>query len=281
MKNQLVQIKNLAAPIRILLFLLLLLLFWLPVALPVQMFLPNHQNLVTIIAMGWLFCLFIILVKITGQWIYGQSNPYQAVGLIGNKRNGQDILTGLMIGLTLTFSLFFLQGMFGWLSWQENALPFWQLITEGALTGIGVGFAEEAVFRGWLLNELERDYSLKIALWVNSMLFAIAHFLKPLDVIIETLPAFPGLIMLGLSLVWARRKNQGRLGLPIGLHAGLVWGYYVVDVGELIRYTDAVSPTITGIYGNPIAGVMGWIFLGGLMGWLHLTNLTARQHRQS
>jgi len=264
MKDQLLNIKKLPAPIRILSFLLILLLIWLPVAFPVKLWFGNYQTFVTIIAMGWLFCLFMILVKITGQWIYGQSKPYQAVGFIWSKRNGQEILKGLMIGLILTFSLFVLQGMLGWLSWQENASPFWQLIPEGALIGIGVGITEEAVFRGWLLNELERDYSLRIALWVNSIIFAIAHFLKPLDVIIKTLPAFPGLIMLGLILVWARRKNQGRLGLPIGLHAGLVWGYYVVDVGELIRYTDAVSPAITGIYGNPIAGVMGWIFLLGL-----------------
>jgi hypothetical protein len=45
----------------------------------------------------------------------------------------------------------------------------------------------------------------------------------------------------------------------------LVWGYYVVNVGELVTYTQTVSPAITGIYGNPIAGVMGWLFLLGLI----------------
>lgn len=87
--------------------------------------------------------------------------------------------------------------------------------------------------------------------------------------------------MLGLILVWARRKNEGRLGLSIGLHAGLVWGYYVVDVGELIHYTDAISPAITGIDGNPIAGVMGWLFLVGIIGWLHCSKLTDSKHIQS
>jgi len=256
------------APIRVGFFLILLLLLWLPVAISVQQFLSHDQNLVTILTMGWLFILFFILVRVTGKLIYQQSYPYQNVGLISNGRNVLEGLQGLGIGLCLTAVLFVLQGTFGWLNWQENAVPFWQLILEGALTGIGVAIAEESVFRGWLLNELQQDYSLTAALWANSIIFAIAHFLKPIPAMLETLPAFPGLVMLGIILVLARWKTQGKLGLPMGLHAGLVWGYYIVDVGELVRYSNTMSPAITGINGNPIAGVMGWIFLLGLAIWL-------------
>jgi len=267
MTNQLIQNKKFPAPIRVGFFLILLLLLWLPVAIPVQRFL-NHQNLVTILTMGWLFVLFFILVRVTGKWIYQQSNPYQKVGLIRNTRNYLEGLQGLGIGLVLTATLFVLQGSAGWLSWQENSLPFWQLIAEGALTGIGVAIAEESIFRGWLLNELEQDYSGAVALWANGVIFAIAHFLKPIPAMLETLPALPGLVMLGIILVLARRKTQGKLGLSIGLHAGFVWGYYIVDVGELVSYSNTISPAITGIYGNPIAGVMGWIVLLGLVIWL-------------
>ncbi len=263
-KTPLTQIQSFPAPLRIGFFLILLVIFWLPVAIPVQLLLNNDPNLVTILVMGWLFILFFILIKVIGQKIYQQVAPYQKIGLSLTSRNSKEVLQGLVVALTLTFTLFALQGSLGWLNWQGNALPFWRLILEGALTGIGVAFAEESVFRGWLLNELEQDYSLKIALWTNGMIFAISHFLKPLPVMLETLPAFPGLLLLGLVLVWARRRNQGRLGLAIGLHAGLVWGYYIVDVGQLIHYTETISPAITGIYGNPIAGVMGWLFLLGL-----------------
>jgi len=256
------------APIRVGFFLILLLLLWLPVAISMQQFLSHDQNLVTILTMGWLFILFFILVRVTGKLIYQQSYPYQNVGLISNGRNVLEGLQGLGIGLCLTAVLFVLQGTFGWLNWQKNAVPFWQLILEGALTGIGVAIAEESVFRGWLLNELQQDYSLTAALWANSIIFAIAHFLKPIPAMLETLPAFPGLVMLGIILVLARWKTQGKLGLPMGLHAGLVWGYYIVDVGELVRYSNTMSPAITGINGNPIAGVMGWIFLLGLAIWL-------------
>ncbi|QDZ39858.1 CPBP family intramembrane metalloprotease [Euhalothece natronophila Z-M001] len=268
MQNRIKQIQSLAAPLRIGLFIFVLLLIWLPVAIPIQVLLAGDQDLVTILTMGWLFVLFLILVRVTEKFLYQKSHPYQAVGLTINSRFGLDLLQGLIIGLILTFTLFLLQGSLGWLNWQDNALPFWQLILEGALTGIGVGIAEEALFRGWLLNELQRDYSLNIALWVNAIIFAIAHFIKPLDVILETFPEFPGLVLLGLVLVWARRKTQGQLGLAIGLHGGLVWAYYIINVGDLITYSDRASPIITGLDGNPISGIMGWLFLMGLAVWL-------------
>ena len=262
------KISSFPAPIRIGFFLILLLITWLPIALSAQFSLSDRPNLLTILTMGWLFILFFILIKGVGKWVYGEKQSYRNIGLFLSAKNALELLQGLGIGLSLTFSLFFLQGILGWLNWENNSLPFWRLILEGSLTGLGVAFAEESFFRGWLLNELERDYSLKIALWTNGIIFAIAHFLKPIPAMIETFPAFPGLLLLGLILILAKRKNQGRLGLSIGLHGGLVWGYYIVDVGGLIRYTETVSPAITGIYGNPIAGVMGWLFLFGLAIWL-------------
>ena len=56
------------------------------------------------------------------------------------------------------------------------------------------------------------------------------------------------------------------LGISIGIRAGLVWGYYIVNVGQLIEYTNQVPVWVKGINGNPIAGVMGLVFLSGLTG---------------
>ena len=43
-----------------------------------------------------------------------------------------------------------------------------------------------------------------------------------------------------------------------------MWGYYIVNVGNLINYTDKVPNWITGIDGNPIAGILGLSFLAVL-----------------
>ena len=72
-------------------------------------------------------------------------------------------------------------------------------------------------------------------------------FLKPIAEVIRTFPQFPGLVLFGLTMVWAKRGCRQRLGICIGLHAGLVWGYYILNVGELIEYPQKVSPWITGV----------------------------------
>ena len=140
---------------------------------------------------------------------------------------------------------------------------------------MAVGWAEELLFRGWLLRELEQGSSATTALVGTSLIFALAHFIKPLDVILATLPQFFGLLLLGLILGWARRTsvlggNGGTttsLGLPIGLHSGLVWGYYILSVGDLLAPTAAVPDWVTGRDGNPMAGMLGVILLGGLAMW--------------
>jgi hypothetical protein len=54
------------------------------------------------------------------------------------------------------------------------------------------------------------------------------------------------------------------LGYAAGLHGGLVWAYYQVDVNNLVLATDAVPPWITGIGGNPLAGLLGLGLLGAI-----------------
>jgi hypothetical protein len=117
------------------------------------------------------------------------------------------------------------------------------------------------LFRGWILSELERDYSKNIGLIGCSLVFAILHFIKPLDVILATWSQFVGLVILSVALVLARRRCDRRLGVSIGLHGGLVWCYYIVNTTHWLQPTGIVPEWVTGINGNPIAGIVGIIFL--------------------
>ena len=97
--------------------------------------------------------------------------------------------------------------------------------------------------------------------------FASTHFIKPWPEIVRTFPQFLGLVILGMALVWARRSpgrfgTSSSLGYPIGLHAGLIWGYYIVNVGGLSEPTGRAPEWITGIDSNPLAGLLGLILLG-------------------
>jgi len=96
-------------------------------------------------------------------------------------------------------------------------------------------------------------------------------------------------VLLGLALVWAKQStrtlvwsvsslchHQGRLGLPIGLHGGLVCGYYVVNVGNLVAYSGQVPEWVTGLNSNPLAGVMGLVFLGAIAFYMRQRFLQAQ-----
>ena len=261
-------ITSYPASARLGLFIFALLLIWLPIAAPIYLFWQGSSNSITIGTMALLFADFLLLLRFWGKYVYGEPQLLSRYGGQWSRANGIDLLNGGAIGFSFTLSLFLLQAILGWVQWKQPSESFLGVIGEGLLVGFGVALAEELLFRGWLLDELERDYSPKIACWTDGIIFALLHFLKPIEEVIRTLPQFPSLVLLGLTLVWAKRSHRGRLGIAIGLHGGLVWCYYILNVGQLVRYSDDIYPWITGIDGNPLAGVMGIVFLTILALWM-------------
>lgn len=258
-KSRFGQLDRQPLAIRLSIFMSTLLLLWIPFALPIYHFIPD-PNWVNILSLGILYLEFLVLLKIWGRYFYRQP-LFQRYGLSVTGHNGRDWLFGLSFGLVSLLSLLSLEAMLGWLAWQPLTSHFPRIAVEGFAVAIGIGFAEELLFRGWLLDELHRDYRSHTATWVNALLFAILHFIKPWREMLRSLPAFPGLFLLGWILILAKKMGRGRLGLPMGLHSGLVWGYYLVNVGQLIEYRDAVPVWVTGIDANPLAGVMGMVWL--------------------
>lgn len=261
------------APVRILVFVLMLLLLWLPFALPIYWFVPD-QNLAGILALLVLYSEFLWLVGVWGRRVYRQPQLLWQYGLEFSQRSGLELLCGLGIGLFSILLLFGIEASLGWLVWQAPVMPLVRVFLEGLLVAIGIGFAEELFFRGWLLDELQRDYVPSVALWGSAIVFATVHL---------RLITLPALILLGVALVWAKRacselqigRRRERLGLPIGLHAGLVWGYYMLNVGQLVRYTNRVPAWVTGLENNPLAGLLGLILLSGLT--IGMWQFTCRQ----
>jgi membrane protease YdiL (CAAX protease family) len=276
MKNRLALLAQRPAPIRLGYFILALLCLWLPLAAPIYL-LVRDTNLASILTMVLLYAQFIFLLRLWGINVYQQPQILQQYGLEFTRRNGVEMLCGLGMGLINILILFTIEGFFGWLKWQQPTILLLKIVLEGFFVGLGVGFAEELLFRGWLLDELQRDYSPPLALWIDAVTFALLHFIKPLEVIIHTLPQFPALVLLGLTQVWGKRWRRGRLGLPIGLHGGLVWGYYIINVGGLIQYSGEVPDWVTGVNNNPLQGIMGVVFMGVLALWMQKQSLKVLQ----
>jgi len=251
--------------LRLIIFIGALSLLWLPFALPIYWLLREDSNLASILTMVLLFFELLFLWRWWGKSVHDESNIYRQFGLTKSKRNVWEFARGLAIGFWLCLGLFITEALLGWIKIVEPSFSIVRIVLEGLLSATGIALAEELLFRGWLLDELQRDYGRKTCIWVTAMAYAVAHFLKPLSEIIRTAVTFPALLLLGIALVLAKYQHGDRLGVCIGIHAGLVWAYYIVNVGQLIEYTNKVPVWITGIDGNPIAGVMGLLFLSGLI----------------
>ena len=276
------KIAESSAPKRIGIFIIILLLVWIPLAIPIYL-LVEDVNLKSIWAIALLYIEFIILVKLWGKKIYQQSHLLHSYGLIINRLNFQLFFQGLGIGLFSIFSLFILEIFLGLAVWQSPSEKLLQFVFEGLLVSVGIGFAEELLFRGWLLDELERNYQQNVVLWLSSIVYAVLHFIKPIKEVWRNCLQFPGLVLLGLILVWAKRstrkklnqftpKKQELLGLPIGIHAGLVWGYYIINVGSLVKYHYNTREWLVGIDGNPFTGLIGFFFLAVIALWIGSKN---------
>ena len=261
---------------RLLFFIGVLSILWLPIAIPIYLLLERDRNLASILNYVLLFIDLLFLWRFWGKVVYQEANIFNRYGLVKSKRNGRELFQGLAIGFWFCLSLFISEALLGWINIIPPPPSLIKIVVEGLLSATGIALVEELLFRGWLLDELQRDYSQKISLWIGATVFALAHFIKPIEEIIRTAVTFPALILLGMILILARYRHGDRLGICIGIHAGLVWGYYIVNVGELISYTNKVPPWITGIDGNPLAGLMGLIFLTALL-WLEQLSMNNYQ----
>jgi membrane protease YdiL (CAAX protease family) len=285
--NKFKKIAEFSAPLRLATFLGALSILWLPLALPIYWLLREDTNPASILTMGLLFVELLFLWQLWGKFVHGDRHIYTRYGLARNSKNIREFWQGLAIGFWLCLGLFITEAVFGWIDIIQPSASLIRIIIEGWLSAVGIALAEELLFRGWLLDELQRDYGKKICVGVTAIAYALAHFIKPMEEIIRTAVTFPALVLLGIALVLAKYKygdralkdtaphkafqEGNRLGISIGIHAGLVWGYYIVNVGQLIEYNNQVPVWVTGIDGNPIAGVMGVVFLSGLT-WIVSTD---------
>jgi uncharacterized protein len=182
-------------------------------------------------------------------------------GLVWQWRFGLSILAGLSLGIGGLIVVFSIERSLGWMQWQSenlavaraNLLPLLAL-------GLWIGTTEELVFRGYFLELLQKNYSITIAAILSSTIFALLHLVWERE---QTIPQLPGLWLMGMLLVGARLFDNGSLGLACGLHAGWIWGLSTIDSAQLLVYTGKGSAWITGIGGQPLAGIAGIVCLVG------------------
>ncbi|WP_269621841.1 CPBP family intramembrane glutamic endopeptidase [Prochlorococcus marinus] len=151
-----------------------------------------------------------------------------------------------------------------WGSWvgQLNSAD----LVNAVFLGLGVGFAEELIFRGWLWSELNLFFNPQTAVLVQAGIFSFAHFLALLKSGLAFLELFAllfGLFLLGLVLALRRRLDRGVLSGCIGLHGGLVSIWFLINNSLVDLAPNTPSWLIgPGDYSpNPIGGIFGIVGL--------------------
>jgi membrane protease YdiL (CAAX protease family) len=192
---------------------------------------------------------------------WGTSHPWSALGLNASwPALLRSLLRGLIKALLLLGLVAAGLALAGQLSWQPRLTP--GLLLNGLLLGLGVGFAEELLFRGWLLGELSLLLGAQRGLWLQAALFSLAHTRFNLPPLL-LLTLLGGLLLLGLALGLQRRADGGLLWGAIGLHGGLVGGWFLLQQGMVT--INPTSPAWLIGPANPIGGVLGWLGLGLLL----------------
>ena len=173
---------------------------------------------------------------------------------------------------------------------REGAVP-WAALGGFLITALVVAAAEEAFFRGALLGLVGRTASPGAALVFVSALFAVLHFLKPPEHAVNmglirwwsgfaflpktfwqwrepglVLGGFTTLFVVALVLGYARLRTRA-LWLPIGLHAGWVFG--LKSFAKVSRHPAPPNLWIGGDLLHGLGPVLVVVLTGAVVGaWL-------------
>ena len=211
------------------------------------------------------FVLFLLVMPRWAALRWSESRPWAALGIRGAKPQKQPapvaaLLKGLLIAaglLMVITSVVLIDGSGNW----QGEVDATQL-TNAVLLCLGVGFAEELIFRSWLWTELQEMIGSRRAALAQASIFSLVHTRFNLG-----LGAMGGLLiglfLLGMVLARQRQSDRGSLWGCIGLHGGLVAGWFLLQNG-LLQLSPNAPPWLVGPGGhspNPLGGLIGILSL--------------------
>ena len=245
--------------------------------------LPAHQ--VSLTGTLLTFLLFLLVMPRWAALRWSEPQPWRRLGLIARKpRTRMDHVISLDIGLLMSSVLLGLIASLlvftGNGSWRGNLEI--QAILNCLILALGVGFAEELIFRAWLWEELTRMLGPRGGLLGQAALFSLVHTRFNLG-LGPMLGLLTGLLLLGLILALLRLRDKGSLWGCIGLHGGLVGGWFLVHQNLLM--IDPNTPIwLVGPGGqnaNPLGGMVGILSLTTIGSLLIQTTKSSHTHQST
>jgi len=205
------------------------------------------------------FLLFVFSLPKWFQIRWGIKNTWELLGINTIDTNRNFIfyfMKGFLLSIVLICLIIIPIIATEWGSWLGKISP--GIFINAISLILGVGFAEELIFRGWLLEELKSQFGLKNAIIAQASIFSIVHigfdlpFWQMTSILI-------GLFLLGSLLALVRLKDKNSLWGCIGLHGGLVGLWFITNNGML--YISKDYPKWIFGPGNPIGGILGLLIM--------------------
>ena len=271
-----------------------------PVWLPTVLFIP------LLYALGWLAAVpltllglptdqlsltgtvlsFVLFLLVMPRWAalrWSEPRPWEALGIHGAKPQEQPapaaaLLKGLLIAaglLTVITSIVLIQGSGNWRG-EVDATH----LVNAVLLCLGVGFAEELIFRSWLWAELNQMIGPRRGALAQACIFSLVHTRFNLGLAAMS-GLLVGLFLLGMVLAKQRQADRGSLWGCIGLHGGLVSGWFLLQNSLLELDPQAPSWLIGpgGNQANPLGGLIAIASLTSLL-WIESVMQRDRQSLQ-
>ncbi len=229
---------------------------------PLLLFNFEKENL-SLIGTIITFLLFIFLLP---YWFYIKQNKSSAWVLLGiNKdkflKNFLNFFQGILFALVLIILILVPLFQKNYISWIGEFSP--SILLNSIVLGLGVGFAEEIIFRGWLLEELKFEYGTKISIALQAIVFSFVHNLSN-EIFWNILGLRLGFILLGIFLSLVRIRDKGSLWNCIGIHGGLVGIWFFINNG-LIEFKENTPSFLSGPFTqnipNPIGSLIAILIL--------------------
>ena len=183
------------------------------------------------------FIMFLAVLPSWGSIRWETNNLWLSLGLtVNNKFTALKIfLSGFIFSVFLIFILFMFCFICGWID-RVGYVKFTEFLN-AILLIIGIVFAEEIVFRGWLMEEMTLLFGFRRGIILQSTIFSLAHYRSDIG-LLALIPFLTGLFLFGLVLTLRRTIDRGSLWGCIGLHGGLVGIWYLFDSGMVVFSID-------------------------------------------
>ena len=204
------------------------------------------------------FVLFLIVLPSWGRVRWKTNHLWVSIGLdCNNKFKALKIFfSGFAYSFLLLFVYFIFIYLYGWVD-KIDHIKISDLLN-AILLIVGIVFAEEIVFRGWLMEEMVLLFGLRKGIILQSIIFSLAHYRSDIS-LLALIPFLSGLFLFGLVLTLRRTIDKGSLWGCVGLHGGLVGIWYLIDSGMVVFSIDTpyllLGPSINMV--NPIGSVVG------------------------